>query len=205
MEVCAQFLWENNTRILIDWTPGSGQMLKAALMLSVKSICICHNAIHIRVLKDILRAFVVGKIQENNTRFLPSDKDDRLEDCKPARLKLHEMQRKRAGDDMGHSSPAAKRIALGDSIEEMLSTLEGCGATTKPQEKPRAELEGEVDSVMAAPVSGEAAAKEKATPAAKATAAAKATPAAATTTPVSVSVAGPTEDLQSLLQSWSSG
>lgn len=131
-EVCAQFLWENSTRVLVDFTPGAGGMVKAALMMAIKIILVCHNAAQVRVLRDILRAFVLEDMKQSSSRFAPVDKKERLEACKPDRLKKHETQKKRGNDDMQLESPAAKRTALGECVENMLADLDSPSAQKSP-------------------------------------------------------------------------
>ena len=131
-EVCAQFLWENSTRVLVDFTPGAGGMVKAALMMYIKIIVVCHNAAQVRVLRDILRAFVLEDVKQSSSRFAPVDKKERLEACKPDRLKKHETQKKRGNDDMQLESPAAKRTALGECVESMLADLDSPSAQKSP-------------------------------------------------------------------------
>ena len=131
-EVCAQLLWENSTRVLADFTPGAGGIVKAALMMYIKIIVVCHNAAQVRVLRDILRAFVLEDMQQSSSRFAPVDKKERLEACKPDRLKKHETQKKRGNDDMQLESPAAKRTALGECVESMLADLDSPSAQKSP-------------------------------------------------------------------------
>ncbi|CAK0892141.1 unnamed protein product [Prorocentrum cordatum] len=120
LRVCAQFLWGAGARVSINFTPGAGHVIKAAIMLSVKSIVVCHNEAHVKVLSDVLRAHLLDEIQKSgpaSSRFLPADKDERLEKCKPDRLKLYEMQRKRSAGDSDLISPEEKRTALGSSVK----------------------------------------------------------------------------------------
>ena len=166
-------------------------MVKAAFMLSVKSIVVCHNAAHIKVLKDILRSHLLDEIQRGGpaaNKFLPADKDERLEKVKPDRLKHYEQQRKRSlGDDF--VSPEAKRSALGTSVDAMLASLEG---TPVPKAKAKGSPKpAEPDAGTSAGGEGKPAAAET-----------KATPAKATAKASPPEVGAPSEDLQALLAKW---
>ena len=204
-QVCAQFLWEFSARVLVDFTPGAGQMMKAALMLSVKVFGICHNAAHVQVLRNILRSYIMSDIKGNQpSKFAPADKDELLKAAKPARLTLYETQKKRGAEDA--ETPASKRAALASSAESMLAALDGAspakpkakaGESTpkgKPTPKPAASPRPKAESSGAAstpPPSGKAATP---TPGAEASSPAPA--------PKSAPVTAPTEDLAALLQQW---
>ena len=202
-QVCAQFLWEFSARVLVDFTPGAGQMMKAALMLSVKVFGICHNAAHVQVLRNILRSYIMSDIKGNQpSKFAPADKDELLKAAKPARLTWYETQKKRGAEDA--ETPASKRAALASSAESMLAALDGsspakpkAGESTpkgKPTPKPAASPRPKAESSGAAstpPPSGKAATP---TPGAEASSPAPA--------PKSAPVTAPTEDLAALLQQW---
>ncbi|CAK0856763.1 unnamed protein product [Prorocentrum cordatum] len=180
-------------RVLINFTPGAGHMIKAAFMLSVKSIVVRHNEAHVKVLSDVLRAHLLDEIQKSgpaSSRFLPADKDERLEKCKPERLKLCEMQRKRSAGDSDLISPEAKRTALGSSVDAMLASLEG---TPTPKAKAKARAKGSETPEAEAGSSPAAGAEGSAGEAGKVKGKADA----------SSDVAGPAEDLQALLAQWS--
>lgn len=212
-KVSAQFLWETSARVLVDFTPGAGTMIKSALMMSVKCIAVCLNEHHQRILKDILRSYIVNEMQGVSSKHAPADKQERLNSVKPARLLAWEAQRKRGGDAI--ETPAAKRSALAASCDEMLSMLES-GPAPKPKAKPKAAPPAGAGSAGAAGgaggapaaggagAAGGASAAVAAIPAGEAPAAPSA-PAAPKAAPKAAPVTAPVENLQNLqamLQQW---
>ena len=129
-QVCAQLLWEASARALIDFTPGAGMMVKASFMMNIKSIVVCHNDAHVKVLKKLLIDYVAEDVAKEDSRFAPADKAEVLANARPARLALFDSQRKRTADD-DTTSPAQKRAALAVAMDSMLAEISG-GASPKP-------------------------------------------------------------------------
>ena len=177
-------------------------MVKAAFMMCVKIIVVCHNEHHVKVLKALLRTWVVAELQRGECKFAPPDLLQRLDEAKPARLKMHETQKKRTGEEL--ESPASKRQAMAQSVEAMLNNLSspppkakaGSGVGKSPP-PPKAAKASEPKAETAEATAG--AAKAGASPAKAGTAEAQAGSAEAKAgTPVTA----PAENLQALLSSW---
>ena len=64
LEVYAQFLWESRARVLIDFSPGSGGCIRAAMLMNTKCIAVAHNAAHQTALEVILKDFILGQVRE---------------------------------------------------------------------------------------------------------------------------------------------
>ena len=92
-QVCAQLLWENHARVLVDFSPGGGMMARIALSMGVKIVLVCLNEAHMQSMKKILAGYVRTAIEGNNTAFCPVDKQQRLDELRPARLKLWQEQK----------------------------------------------------------------------------------------------------------------
>ena len=92
-KILAQLLWENQARVLIDFSPGSAMMARTALSMGIKVILIGLNDAHVGVLRKMLTLFIRANIDADMAGFAPSDKMEKLQQLKPARLKLHESRK----------------------------------------------------------------------------------------------------------------
>jgi hypothetical protein len=94
-------------------------MSKAGLMMSVKQILICHNSAHVKVLRGILRSYIMvdfdNQADVTLSRYAPAELMEQLEKAKPDRLKVYESQKKRGLQELDTNTPEAKRVALAES------------------------------------------------------------------------------------------
>jgi hypothetical protein len=189
-EVYAQLVWEASARVVIDFTPGAGGLAKSCLMMSVKTILVCHNASHIKALKAVLRKFIILDFEAQTditlSKYAHADMQANLDEVKPVRLKMFETQKKRGLDDSDKSSPVAKRAALAENLENMLANFD---SPAKANANAKAKAKG-----AAAPAPA---------PPAKEVAPVLAIPAVPAPTPKATApVTGPATDLAELLQKW---
>lgn len=94
-------------------------MSKAGLMMSVKQILICHNQAHVKVLRGILRSFIMADFDSQAdvtlSKYAPAELQEQLNKAKPDRLKVYESQKKRGLQELDTNTPEAKRVALAES------------------------------------------------------------------------------------------
>jgi hypothetical protein len=120
--LCSQLLWENNTRVLVDFTPGAGMTLKAALTLGIKSIVVCNNSDHAKLLTTLMREWIKAQIGEKNRQITPPDYHDRLLAVKDPRLKAYEDGKKRPAPSAPKAqSPSKKRAAT--NLDDMVKAI----------------------------------------------------------------------------------
>ena len=106
-------------------------MAKAAVLMATKAILVCHNDTHVKVLKTILNKYICEDYNSGDpmaSKFAPPDLQQTIDDAKPARLKAYEAQKKRGLPENEQASPDAKRAALADTWEEMLTAMESSGS-----------------------------------------------------------------------------
>ena len=208
-EVASQFLWDANARVLIDFTPGAARMVIIALAMGIKVVAVCHNKEHVRVLKEILRKYVLGEFGKAASpglcKFAPGGLNDALEAAKPDRLKIFEMQqRKRAGPEL--AVPVAKRTALADEIENMFVDFDASPKPKPSAPKPKPPAPAPVVGGAPPVVPPKAGSAETPTPGASSGAAGAVPKPAAPSTASSSSLASgpekPAEDLAALLKTW---
>lgn len=187
-KVCAQLLWETNARVLVDFTPGPGSLITAALAMQIKTVAIVHNLAHKKALMTICCNFIRAQIAANNMAFTPQDKNERMEALKPARLRAYEGGKKRGNEDSSSTSPAAKRAALADNVEAMLG---GTALHAKPKPQPPKPMPKAASKGTAEESKGTAEEQGGAPSSAANTGAQGGT-----------EVGGPSENLQDLLRQW---
>ena len=110
-------------------------LAKIGLLMSVKSLLVCHNEAHIVVLQRILTKYVLENMS-TVAALNPPDKEKRLAEIKPARLAQWEATRAtQRGVKRGlEPSPAHKKRAhLADLIDTALGAeSSGSGGVPKP-------------------------------------------------------------------------
>lgn len=113
-------------------------MARTALSMGVKLVALALNEAHLAFLKKSLISYIRSAIEGNNAAFSPSDKNDRLEELKPVRLKLWESQKgttsKRTASQA--SLPGAGRLAFQSGMEAILDALQS-GTPGPPAKKGR--------------------------------------------------------------------
>lgn len=127
-QVCAQLLWESGAKVLVDFTPGAGMMCRAALLMKIKIICVCLNAAHQKVFKNLMLEWLTKQIVAGNA-IAPVEKEKLLAEAKPARLTQWEVQKKKRGLQTADDANA-KRAKMAASLENLLATMSGDAATT---------------------------------------------------------------------------
>ncbi|CAE7714171.1 unnamed protein product [Symbiodinium sp. CCMP2592] len=135
-KVLAQLLWENQARVLIDFSPGSAMMARTALSMGVKVILIGLNDAHVGVLRKMLTQFIRANIDADMAGFAPSDKMEKLQQLKPARLKLHESRRGIA--EMSPPLPGAGKATFEKTMSAAIDALQ-TGANLPPAKRQRTE------------------------------------------------------------------
>ena len=196
VQVAAQFLWESSARVLVDFSPGAGTLAKTAIAMGLKSILVCHNPAHVKVLTRLLCTDVVADIKDSNSKYSPKDLKERIDALKPERLVAWE-NRKRSTDDTA-ATPRAKRQALGSAIETMLAGLDSPGSSQKPKAKAKASAGSpSAPAVPPAPAPAQPASSSSQGPAPS-----PAEPAATAGQPSKPANPEPAADIQALLKAW---
>ena len=134
-------MWENNTRVAILFSVGAGMFIHVCFTMNVKVPAVCHNDQHAKTVTRIAKDFVRKVVEAGDGKFCPSDKEQRIEDVKPRRLKLYEEQQQEARKRMSEtnlSSPATKRAHLADTVDTALDIMLGSSAPPKGK-RPQAE------------------------------------------------------------------
>lgn len=131
-------LWENHSRVLVDFSPGAGMMARTALAMGVKVTLVRLNEAHLQCLKKTLMAYIRNAIEGNNQAFCPADKQERLDRLEPARLKVWNEAKGSKNDT--HNVQGAGRQAFQAGMDAVLDALQsGSQIRVKepPQKKPR--------------------------------------------------------------------
>ena len=168
------------------------------MMLSIKCVCVCHNGDHTRVLKVILRKFIIEDMKNADSKYAPLDKNDRLVAVKPPRLAFYELQ-KSQGE--GENNRATKRASLADDMESMLAKLE-TNASTPQGKRPKAKAKAGASPAGAAAEGATEASSEAAAEAATQATAAGAKAAPPQPPAAAQQTAAPLDNLQALLRQW---
>ena len=98
-KVTSELLWETRARVLVDFTPGAGMAIKAALILGVKCVGICNNSEHAKLLASLLREWIKQKLEEKNNMICPADLWSDIAAAKDQRLARYESQKRKADGD----------------------------------------------------------------------------------------------------------
>ena len=115
-------LWENHARVLVDFSPGSGMMARTALAMGVKVVLVCLNDAHMQYLKKSLVSYIRAAIEGNNTAFCPADKQERLDQLQPARLKVWHEQKGQKADPQSQGAGRQKFQAGMDAVLDALQS-----------------------------------------------------------------------------------
>ena len=140
--MAAQLLWGNNTRVAMLFSVGAGMFIHVCFAMNVKVLADCHNDEHAKTVTRIAKDFVRKAVEAGDKKFCPPDKEQRIEDVKPRRLKLYEEQQQEARKRVSEtnlSSPATKRAHLADTVDTALDIMLGSPAPPKanaPKPKP---------------------------------------------------------------------
>ena len=191
-------MWENNTRVAILFSVGAGMFIHVCFTMNVKVLAVCHNDQHAKAVTRIAKYFVSKAVEAGDGKFCPPDKEQRIEDVKPRRLKLYEEQQQEARKRMSEtnlSSPATKRAHLADTVDTALDIMLGSSASPKanaPKPKPPGPLPPKPGSPAVPTPNANAAGTADAGPKA----------AGAATPGVPVADDAPTEDLAAMLRQW---
>ena len=135
-KILAQLLWENQARVLIDFSPGSAMMARTALSMGIKVILIGLNDAHVGVLRKMLTLFIRANIDADMAGFAPSDKMEKLQQLKPARLKLHESRKGIA--EVSPPLPGAGKATFEKTMSAAIDALQ-TGAHLPPAKRQRTE------------------------------------------------------------------
>ena len=135
-KILAQLLWENQARVLIDFSPGSAMMARTALSMGIKVILIGLNDAHVGVLRKMLTLFIRANIDADMAGFAPSDKMEKLQQLKPARLKLHESRKGIA--EVSPPLPGAGKATFEKTMSVAIDALQ-TGAHLPPAKRQRTE------------------------------------------------------------------
>ena len=179
-KVCAQLLWENGARVLVDFSPGAGMLSKTALSLGIKVVCVALNDAHKSCLNRLLHSYIRGNVEADVPGFVPADKASKIDELKPKRLAVYEKQSGREGQP---PLPGAGRQNFEKNVLSALDALQS-GAPPAKKQKVAVPKAKEPPPQQVVPKSEQPTAPPKA----------KATP-----------KAGPSESVADLLKAWGAG
>ena len=109
--VCAQFVWESQCRVVVDFAPGAGMLAKAALANNAKVLCVCMNQAHAEVLKRLLKEYILSQVKNETLPFASSQQELGVDALRPPRLAAVEQLSKRLPAAPPEGEPPAKRSA----------------------------------------------------------------------------------------------
>ena len=186
-KVCAQLLWENGARVLVDFSPGAGMLSKTALSLGIKVVCVALNDAHKSCLYRLLQTYIRDNVEADVPGFVPADKASRIDEIKPKRLTVYEKQSGREGQP---PLPGAGRQNFEKNVLSALDALQSGAPPAKKQKLAVAKAKADPADPAPTPVVPKPKA-EQPMPDPKA----KATPKAP----------GPSESVADLLAKWGGG
>ena len=111
-------MWENNARVMVDYTCGAGMAARAALLMGVKCVLVAHNAFHASVVRRPMIEFISRCAKAKNRCVSPPDAESRLAAAKPARLVAWLSQK-------GNNKRVANETSLGDREKGTKRSPEG--------------------------------------------------------------------------------
>ena len=124
-KVYCQLMWENRSQVLVSFTPGSGLVIRTAILMGLKVLVVANTPGHMEVLQASVKQFIRAQIAAGDVSLKPETYDSELEGLKPPGLRHWEQQqndKKRFQTET--PSPSAKKMKALAAVDKFLGTSE---------------------------------------------------------------------------------